>query len=129
MWWGHDAPVLGVTAHPLRIGHLRLNPTHAIRELDVVLALLREVDALQRVGRHVHLDHVLAVVRNRKVEVREEEVTGRVGVINVRFAAARLQLANIAPHRQLIDHHLKVVVVDDRLAELFRLRQVQVTAA
>ena len=66
--------VLRVPVHPLGERHVGREPLDRVGELDVPRRLLAEVDSLQRVGRHVDLDHAVVVVRDREVEVREEEV-------------------------------------------------------
>ena len=42
---------------------------------------------------------------------------------------ARLELADVAPDRQLVEHHLEVIVVNDRLLELFDLHLLEVLFA
>ena len=46
----------------------------------------------------------------------------RVVVLALEVDRLGLELADVAPDRQLVEHHLEVIVVDDSLAELFYLR-------
>mmetsp|Transcript_4020 Transcript_4020/g.12845 ORF Transcript_4020/g.12845 Transcript_4020/m.12845 type:complete len:604 (+) Transcript_4020:257-2068(+) len=105
--------VLRVPPHPLGVGDVRLDPADRVGEVDLVAVLGGEVETLQRIRRHVDLDDCLAVVGDREVEVREEKVAGRVVDGPREVDALGLELADVAPDGQLVEHELEVVVVED----------------
>ena len=91
---------------------------HAIRKPHRHRLVRRDIYRLQWIRTQVDLNHSIFVVRNLKVHVREQEIP-----VLCRRPPAHdlLHFPDESPNRQVVERHLKVVVILHRPAKLLHL--------
>lgn len=100
--------------HPTRKGRARPLPLHRVQELHFGVLILRNVDHSVDGSVSIDLDHSVVVVQNGEpnVAVQKVLVISRIGL------AVLVDFTDESPDGQVIEVHLKVVVIADCIPEL-----------
>lgn len=96
--------------HPTRKGRVRPLPPHRVQELHFGVLVLRNVDHSVDSSVCIDLDHAVVVVQDGEPNVAVQKVLVCLAVL--------VDFTDESPYGQVIEVHLKVVVIADCIPEL-----------